>query len=610
MRIDEYPRPPEDTGLGIHLGASCAHPMGEIEADYQGIANELKAMGFKWAKLVVGPDSGLSACRVLAANGIMPIVRFYEQSQWPDALCDRHPELGQWVRAYVAAGARYFETGNEPNLLEEWDGGWGDSDADPTPWKEGGQPDRVIRAWARDARVVLDNGGLPGIPALSPGGHYNDVDCFRTMMARLKLDMDAGLIPADILSRGAWIAIHNGTLNHPLDYPGDAVNQTGVAVSEAEYGAYPEWAGSRDWVNAERQRGKNPGQHLLSVDANGKDAGGSNCWDKFRAYEAIFVDTFGFELPILGTEGGVWVGTKIGDEAYNGARIYDPRYPAVTKEMQRDWTVEICRRMMAGEYPAYYLCTGFWLYANKGMGNPHMPFERDAWYSFYWPGGQLPVVAAMKALPKQARPVEESPAPEPVYSGQLSDAQVAEVCRLAGFVGTAWTTAVAVALAESGGRTDAVNATGNTPASRDRGLFQINDYWHGEVADACAFDALCSAREAYRISEGGKNWWPWSAYALDTYQRTWDRAEAVTCGVSLPTPEQLRKFAWEQCIGVPEDAGLMKRGRELGLVPICGEGRDMIGCGPYVGQVFTDGQRMVLLYCRDGQWDTVYQEEL
>jgi hypothetical protein len=29
-----------------------------------------------------------------------------------------------------------------------------------------------------------------------------------------------------------------------------------------------------------------------------------------------------------------------------------------------------------------------------------------------------------------------------------------------------------------------------------------------------------------------------------------------------------------------------------------------------VGQLFTDGQRMVLLYCRDGQWDTVYQEDL
>ena len=31
----------------------------------------------------------------------------------------------------------------------------------------------------------------------------------------------------DALAAGAWVAIHNYNLNHPLDYPDDDVNQRG-----------------------------------------------------------------------------------------------------------------------------------------------------------------------------------------------------------------------------------------------------------------------------------------------------------------------------------------------------------------------------------------------
>ena len=198
----------------------------------------------------------------------------------------------------------------------------------------------------------------------------------------------------DLLAQGCWIAVHNGTLNHPLDYPADAVNQKGTPVTQQEFAKY-QWAGDINYVNGERMRGKNPGQTLLSVNAEGKDTGGSNCWLKFQAYRDLFVQAFGFEIPVLGTEGGVWCDT-----------LADPRYPKISVEMQRDWTLEICRKMMANEYPDYYFCTGFWLIANRGMGAPTANgFENDAWYS-PWRGdtdGRLPVVDALKALPKQVR---------------------------------------------------------------------------------------------------------------------------------------------------------------------------------------------------------------
>ena len=49
------------------------------------------------------------------------------------------------------------------------------------------------------------------------------------------------------------------------------------------------------------------------------------------------------------------------------------------------------------------------------------------------------------------------------------------------------------------------NTKGNTPAgSLDRGLFQINNYWHKEVSDACAYDVRCATEWTIKMVENGK----------------------------------------------------------------------------------------------------------
>lgn len=67
-------------------------------------------------------------------------------------------------------------------------------------------------------------------------------------------------------------------------------------------------------------------------------------------------------------------------------------------------------------------------------------------------------------------------------------------------------TAVAVALAESGGKSDATNINADKWHSIDRGLWQINSHWHPEVSPAQAFDAVSCAKAAATISHGGTNW--------------------------------------------------------------------------------------------------------
>ncbi len=39
----------------------------------------------------------------------------------------------------------------------------------------------------------------------------------------------------DLFDGPVWMAIHNYDINHPLDYPYDAVNQKGEAIAEEEY---------------------------------------------------------------------------------------------------------------------------------------------------------------------------------------------------------------------------------------------------------------------------------------------------------------------------------------------------------------------------------------
>jgi Lysozyme like domain len=71
--------------------------------------------------------------------------------------------------------------------------------------------------------------------------------------------------------------------------------------------------------------------------------------------------------------------------------------------------------------------------------------------------------------------------------------------------------AVAVAKAESGFRPTITNTAGNAHGI-DRGLWQVNSYWHPEVSKTCALSASCNARAMARISRGGtrwSEWWTW-----------------------------------------------------------------------------------------------------
>jgi hypothetical protein len=105
--------------------------------------------------------------------------------------------------------------------------------------------------------------------------------------------------------------------------------------------------------------------------------------------------------------------------------------------------------------------------------------------------------------------------------------------------------AVAIALAESGGRTDAVRNNAGPPPSRDRGLWQINSRFHPEVSDAQAFDASASTDAAHRISGGGTNWSQWTTFRNNAHLAFLPTARAAVA-------RQTRPAWWSSWIGRPK----------------------------------------------------------
>jgi hypothetical protein len=85
----------------------------------------------------------------------------------------------------------------------------------------------------------------------------------------------------------------------------------------------------------------------------------------------------------------------------------------------------------------------------------------------------------------------------------------------AGFSGPAVDVVAAIAYAESRYVTNARNV--NKDGSVDRGVLQINNRAHPDVSNSCADNPLCAFKAAFKISNGGHNFTPWTTYTKGTY---------------------------------------------------------------------------------------------
>ena len=196
MQLKDYPRPPDDTGLGVHWGAGDTR-----FADVARYTDVLKQMKIKWVKtLGGGHPADLHACAWLRGNGIEPVLRLYQHRPHPHFV----PDVSL-VKQYADVGVNYIEFGNEPNLPLEWD---------QTEWDKGDQPNKVAEEALRAFDVIKTAGCIPMLPALSPGGNIPHRDFFVRMLNQMQA------VSGDLKSvlDGAALAIHPRPLNHPPNY--------------------------------------------------------------------------------------------------------------------------------------------------------------------------------------------------------------------------------------------------------------------------------------------------------------------------------------------------------------------------------------------------------
>jgi hypothetical protein len=116
----------------------------------------------------------------------------------------------------------------------------------------------------------------------------------------------------------------------------------------------------------------------------------------------------------------------------------------------------------------------------------------------------------------------------------VEDGRIAALAFQAGFRDEQLVTAVAVALAESGGDPAAHNPR---PPDDSYGLWQINMIGSlgparrstfGIPNNAALFDPAINAKAAWEVSSHGTNWRPWSAFTSGKYRQYLERAQAAT----------------------------------------------------------------------------------
>ncbi|MEZ4511993.1 MAG: hypothetical protein R3C62_08960 [Chloroflexota bacterium] len=194
MPYQAFPTPTGNNGWGIHWIPTIKQEPGVVD---QFVA-EVVHMNIKWVVFLndgvrVGDNDYL--VDQLVAHGIMPVMRLFQPTLQP-----YDGDIGGLVRHYRARGVYYYQIYNEPNTNVE-------------NTQSFANPNLYAAEWARVAREVVANGGLPGIGALSPGGEYNHYDFLDRTLRALEFNGD------DDLLNHAWLSVHNYHGLRPFDDP-------------------------------------------------------------------------------------------------------------------------------------------------------------------------------------------------------------------------------------------------------------------------------------------------------------------------------------------------------------------------------------------------------
>lgn len=196
MELQDFPRPPGDNGLGMHLYASGYHN----EKDLDAAIARLKQLHIKWATVIYADENQLElAARKFSEAGIYVVWRKTLLANQRYFAWGRDIDI---IKKYNLPP--YMQLYNEPEVSVEWDDG---------------EPDRAefMNNLLVAAKDVYNAGGYPGIQLL-------DEDWLREFIDQVYARH------GEALFKRMFFIPHAYGLNHPPDYQEDPNGVLGFRV--------------------------------------------------------------------------------------------------------------------------------------------------------------------------------------------------------------------------------------------------------------------------------------------------------------------------------------------------------------------------------------------
>ena len=264
---------------------------------------------------------GLSIVDMFHARNVECVIRLFST---PDSPFNSRME--DTVGRLIEKGVEYFSHQNEPECGGEWEHL---DNKIPKDWVE-----LCWRVFVDAAYKIKALGGYPGTPSCTTWQYPNPQGQAVNPYIEYMTEEER----RDIFIEGpGWLGCHPYPLNHPLNYPYDAINQIGFPMTHEEYLAklaevsldyrqntgdkwvFLPWQVDEHHINLIRQQFKNPGA-TLETD--------STCFWSWRGHKGLLTEAGLLPyVPIIATEGGFVV-----------ASHNDGRYPRNTVQQQIVYT--------------------------------------------------------------------------------------------------------------------------------------------------------------------------------------------------------------------------------------------------------------------------------
>ena len=197
MTSNFLPFPPQASRLGFHYFQDSYHYR---ESDLAKWVPELTAMGISWLVLKSPIDRAIPEpfVRGIVDAGIEPLIDF----DLPLAKPVSQSDLSLLFKAYARWGAHGVMLFDRPNVYQSWT---------KATWARQDLVERFLDRFLPIAATAVEEGLIPLLPALEPGGSYWDTSFLKSMLSSLVRRNPANLLEKLVIS--AYAFNHHHDLN-------------------------------------------------------------------------------------------------------------------------------------------------------------------------------------------------------------------------------------------------------------------------------------------------------------------------------------------------------------------------------------------------------------